>query len=90
MCASETYSKFRAGKDLPHTYPIQYGLKRGDAFQVSCNIAIRGVQENLVRLKSIDTHQLRVYADIVSLLGGNTDINKRSHKLCLTLVRRLV
>jgi hypothetical protein len=36
MCASETYSKFRAGKDLPHTYPIQYGLKRGDAFQVSC------------------------------------------------------
>jgi hypothetical protein len=32
MCLNETYSKVRIGKHLSDRFPIQNGLKRGDAF----------------------------------------------------------
>jgi hypothetical protein len=31
VCLKETYSKVRIGKYLSHSFPIQNGLKRGDA-----------------------------------------------------------
>jgi hypothetical protein len=31
MCLSETYSKFLIGKHLSNSFPIQNGLKQGDA-----------------------------------------------------------
>jgi hypothetical protein len=31
MCLNETYSKVRIGKLLSHKFPIQNGLKQGDA-----------------------------------------------------------
>jgi hypothetical protein len=31
MCLNETYSKVHIGKHLPDTFPIQNGLKKGDA-----------------------------------------------------------
>jgi hypothetical protein len=31
ICLSETYSKVHIGKRLPHTFPLQNGLKQGDA-----------------------------------------------------------
>jgi hypothetical protein len=31
MCLNKTYSKVRIGKHLPDNFPIQNGLKEGDA-----------------------------------------------------------
>jgi hypothetical protein len=83
MCLNETYSKVRIGKHLSDTFPIQNGLKQGDAlspmlFNFDLVYAIRKVQGNQVRLKLNETHQLLVYADGMNLLGDNIDTIKKN------------
>jgi hypothetical protein len=87
ICLNETYSKVNIGKHLSDSFPIQNGLKQGDAlsplfFSFAVEYAIRNVQESQVGLKLNGTHQFLASADDVNLLGDNIDIiNKNTETL---------
>jgi hypothetical protein len=83
MYLNEIYSKVRTCKHLSDSFPLQNGLKQGDAlspllFNFALEYAIKKIQKNQVGLKLNGTHQLLAYADNVNLLGDNIDTIKKN------------
>jgi hypothetical protein len=79
MCLNETCSKVRLVKHLSDSFPIENGLRQGDAlptllFNFALKYATKEVQEIQAGLKLNMTKQLLAYADDENLLGDNRRI----------------
>jgi hypothetical protein len=76
MYLNENYSRVRLGKHLSDMFPIKNTLKKRDAlspliFNFALEYAINRTEVNQDGLKLNGTHQLLVYVDGVTIMGGS-------------------
>jgi hypothetical protein len=88
MCFIETNSRVRIGKYLSDKFPIQNGLKQGDAlsaliFNFALEYTIRRVQEKQEKVKVNGTHQILAYADDVNILGETINTIRKNTEAVL-------
>jgi hypothetical protein len=82
MCLNETYSKVRISENLSDAFPIQNGLKQGDALSpllltFAIEYTIRKVQEYEEELESDGIYQQLIYVDNINILGQNMKTIKK-------------
>jgi len=71
MSLTETYSRVRVGKNVSDRFPINKGLRQGDALSpLLLNFALEYAIRRVQVLKLNGTHLLLAYADDVNILGG--------------------
>jgi len=73
---SGTRSKVRIGNYLSYSFPIENGLKQGDAlspllFNFALEYTIRKVQETNLGVDMNGTHQVLAYANDVNVIGDD-------------------
>jgi hypothetical protein len=88
ICLNETYSRVHIGKYQSDKFPIQNGLKHGDAlspllFNFTLEYAIRRIQENQKGRKWNGTSQILGYADDVNVVEENIDTIKKNTEALL-------
>jgi hypothetical protein len=80
--SNETYITVRRDKNVSDKFPLQNGLKQGEAlspllFNFALEYVIRRVQENQEGLKLNGTHLNLAYTDDVNVVGEDTDAVKK-------------
>ena len=78
-----TQSKVRIGNYLSSSFPIENGLRQGDAFSpplfnFALKYAIKKVQKTRLGLDMNGTHLVLTYADDVNLIGDDLSQNNRA------------
>jgi hypothetical protein len=85
----------RIGQNLTGNFPIQNGLKLGDAlspllFNIALEYATRRVQGNQEGLNLNGTHKLLSFVDDVNTVGENIDTIQKNKEALLDAAGRLV
>jgi hypothetical protein len=80
---------------LPDSFPIQTGLKQGDAlspllFNFALEYAIMKMQGNQVGLELNGTHQHLAYANDVNLLGDSIYTTKKNTETLIDASKEMV
>jgi hypothetical protein len=83
ICLNDTYTKVHIGKNLPDSFPVQNGLKQGDAlsplfFNFALEYGIKKAQENQETLELNGKYQVLLYADHINILGENLNTKKKN------------